>query len=121
MNKKLSMSKEDYLEAIYILEKSEDSIRSVRVAEMLGVSKPAVNRAMNELGQDGFIIKSNYAAITLTEEGRKEAKKILHRHSVIRDFLLKIGVSEKTAENDCCRIEHMISEETLRQLEKFIQ
>lgn len=117
----LSQSIEDYLEAIYILEIENQKPKSVEIARRLGVSKPAVNKAMNELLKLKYIEKEPYGDITLTESGRKIAKGVYHIHTTIRDFLVQIGVSYKTADVDCCLIEHVISEETLSAIEKSLK
>ncbi len=117
----LSSSIEDYIEAIYIIESTGESARSVDIANRLGVSKPAVNKAMNELLKLGYIEKERYGSITLTEKGKKIGKKVYGIHVTIRDFLIQIGVSEKTADIDCCLIEHVISEETLNAIKNSLK
>lgn len=121
--KKIQLSKsfEDYLEAIYVLEESEIKAKSVEISRMLNVSKPAVNKAMNELLKDEYIQKEPYGDIKLTEKGRKVAKNVYHTHITLRDFLIKLGVSYETAEKDCCLIEHVISKETLNAIEKSLK
>ena len=115
---KLSQSFEDYLEAIYVLEISDQKIKSVTISKMLNVSKPAVTKAMNELFDANYVEKTPYSQIKLTKSGRQIAKNVYHRHTVIRDFLInKLGVSKDIAEKDCCMIEHVISPETLRAME----
>lgn len=116
----LTKSNEDYLEAILILENSGDKVKSVRIANMLGVSKPGVNKAMNILKDNGFIEKTDYSDITLTEKGREIANEVYKKHLLIKDFLIKLGVSEDTADIDCCKIEHVISEETFSKIEEYI-
>lgn len=116
----LSQSIEDYIEAIYILEEQGKEAKSVEVARMIGVSKPAVNKAMNELLKLGYIEKEPYGSITLTEKGKKIGKKVYGIHVTIRDFLIQIGVSKETADIDCCLIEHVISKETLDAIKKSL-
>lgn len=118
--KALTQSVEDYLEAIHILEEN-GSVKSIDVAARLGVSKPAVNKAMNELKERGLIQKQSYGKIALTESGRTIARNVLGRHLLIKRFLLKIGVSEQASEIDCCKIEHVLSEETISCLKKHIE
>lgn len=117
----LSSSFEDYLEAIYMLEIEGKPIKSIDIAKMIGVSRPAVNKAMNELLKKNYIEKPPYGEITLTDEGREIAKKVYHVHVTIREFLIKIGVNKDIADVDCCLIEHVISKETLDAIEKFIK
>ncbi len=116
---KMTMSSEDYLEAIYVLAASGE-VKSSDVAAMLCVSRPAVNKAMGELVERGLINKESYGKITLTNEGRSEAARIYERHNLLHDFLVTIGVSEQTAALDCCKIEHFISEETVSKLSEFM-
>lgn len=115
----LTKSLEDYLESILLLELKGEKLHSIKIARMLGVSKPAVTRALKRLAFKGYVSKMTYEDVCFTKEGRALATKIYHRHTAIKQFLLHIGVNEKTAESDCCKIEHVISEETLRLLEKF--
>ena len=119
--KNLSKSIEDYIETIYIIEQEKNEIKSVDVANKLGVSKPAVNKAMNELNNLNLIQKTNYSNIELTDQGRNLAKKIYEKHILIYNFLLKLGVSEENANIDCCKIEHVISEETAECIKKQMQ
>jgi Mn-dependent DtxR family transcriptional regulator len=116
----MSMSNEDYIEAIYVLSQSGQSVRSTEVADKLKVSRPAVNKAMNELIEKSLVTKENYGRINLTEAGDALAEQIYSRHRLLNSFLLKIGVSAETAETDCCKIEHCVSEETVRRLRSFM-
>ena len=119
--KNLTKSIEDYMEAIYMTEQEKGEIKSVDIACKLGVSKPAVNKAMNELNSLNLIKKSNYSNIALTDEGRKLAKKIYDKHILIYEFLLSIGVSKEKANIDCCKIEHVISDETAECMKKILK
>lgn len=119
--KNLSKSIEDYIEAIYMIEQEKQEVKSIDIANRLGVSKPAVNRAMNELNNLNLIEKSNYSNIVLTNEGRNLAKVVYDKHILIYEFLLSIGVSKENANIDCCRIEHVISDETAECIKKQIK
>ncbi|HHZ12024.1 MAG TPA: metal-dependent transcriptional regulator [Acholeplasmataceae bacterium] len=112
---------EDYLEAILIIEKRNKKVRSVEIAKLLGVSKPGVNKAMNILKDNDLIEKASYGEITLTSKGREIAAKVYEKHLLIKDFLIKLGVSDETAEMDCCKIEHVLSDETLERIKTFLQ
>lgn len=116
---KITMSGEDYIEAIYVLGGSGE-VKSTDVAATLRVSRPAVNKAMTELIGKGLVDKRSYGKITLTETGLNEAKKVYGKHTLLHDFLTSIGVSEKTAAVDCCKIEHFVSEETVKRLTEFM-
>ena len=116
----LTDSNEDYLEAILILKIKNGTVRSIDVANMLNVSKPGVNKAMNILKENGLIEKETYGDITLTEKGSEIANRIYNKHNTIKNFLIKLGVSEEISDIDCCKIEHVISEETFNAIESFL-
>lgn len=117
---KLTKSSEDYIEAIYMLYNKKVPIKSIRIAEMLGVSRPAVNKAMNDLKSKGLILMDHYSEITLTEEGIKQGSIIYEKHTLIHKFLLTLGVDQETAEIDCCKIEHVISDTTFKALKNYL-
>lgn len=117
--KKISKSLEDYLEAILIFELKNKPIHSVKIANFLNVSKPAVSKAMQELINLGYIEKKSYGTIILQPAGRLIAQNVYEKHLAIESFLINLGVSKKTAEEDCCLIEHCISEETLNCIKRF--
>ena len=75
---------------------------------------------MTELMTDGYILKHSYGKITLTDEGRAQAERVYGKHTLLHDFLIMIGVSETTAALDCCKIEHFVSEETVKRLSEFM-
>lgn len=118
--KLLTDSNEDYLEAILILRLKNGKVRSVDVAKHLNVSKPGVNKAMNVLKENELIEKDYYSDIVLTKKGEEIAKKIYKKHTTIKQFLLKLGVDEENSEIDCCKIEHVISEETFSAIKNFL-
>ena len=111
-------SGEMYLETILVLSKKGAPVRSLDVANQLGFSKPSVSRAMAILKKGEFIKIDGQGYITLTPEGSKIAKKIYERHVVISELLMELGVNMKTAEEDACRIEHVISDKTFKALKK---
>jgi Mn-dependent DtxR family transcriptional regulator len=104
-------SGEMYLETIFVLSNERDTVRSVDVAEHLGYSKPSVSRAMGILKNGGYITMDAHGALTLTDAGKEVAEKIYERHTFLTKFLMAIGVSEATASEDACKIEHVISDE----------
>ena len=118
--KLLTDSNEDYLEAILILKLKNGKVRSIDIANHLNVSKPGVNKAMNVLKENDLIEKDHYGDVTLTSKGEEIAKKIYKKHTTIKDFLLKLGVSEETSDIDCCKIEHVISEETFIAIKNYL-
>jgi DtxR family Mn-dependent transcriptional regulator len=119
--KLLTDSNEDYLEAIYILNLKNGKVRSVDISKHLNVSKPGVNKAMNVLKENGLIDKDYYGDIYLTSKGESIAKKIYEKHTTIKEFLITLGIDEETAEIDCCKIEHVISERTFLAIKEFIK
>lgn len=116
--KPTTRSQEDFLEALLMLEEAGEPLETTRMAKKLGISKPAIHQMGHELINKGYITRIDYGDMSLTEEGRKIAKSILHRHQVLKDFLLSIGVDEQTAEDDGCEMEHIISEATFAAIEK---
>lgn len=112
---------EDYLEAFYILYLNKEPLESARVSRLLNVSRPAVNKATHELLRLGFIFKTPYSEITFTPAGKRIASKVYHRHTIIKKYLLSLGVSEKNANRDCCLIEHVLSEETFKKIEQLVK
>lgn len=119
--KNLSRSHEDYIEAILVISKLKGIVKSIDVAKELKVSKPAVHKAMDELCELGYVIKEHYGDISLTEKGLEIANKIYDKHTSIKQFLINLGVDEETAENDCCKIEHVISDITLEKIKHSLK
>lgn len=119
--KKTTKAIEDYLEAFYILYKNKEPLESARVSRLLSVSRPAVNKATHELMRLGFINKTPYSEIEFTPSGKRIAKKVYHRHTTLKKYLLSLGVSEKNADRDCCLIEHVLSEETFTKIENLVK
>lgn len=116
--KPTTRSQEDFLEALLMLEEAGEPLETTRMAKKLGISKPAIHQMGHELINRGYITRIDYGDMSLTEEGRKIAKNVLHRHQVLKDFLLSLGVDEQTAEDDGCEMEHIISETTFAAIEK---
>ena len=112
-------SGEMYLEAILVLAKKSGYVRSIDVSEYLGYSKPSVSRAMGILREGGYILMEKDGAITLTESGKKLAETIYERHTVLSELLIRLGVDEKTATDDACRIEHVISDESFQAIKQY--
>lgn len=113
-------SGEMYLESIYVLCQKKNAVRSVDVAEYMNYSKPSVSRAVGLLKQQGYITMEPDGAIFLTEEGKRTAKNIFERHTVLTKVLVSLGVEEETASEDACRMEHVISDQTLEALKKLL-
>lgn len=119
----LSESHEDYLEAIVMLGgTTEVSVRSVDVAAKMGVSKASVNKAINSLKEQGYVIQPYYGDITLTEEGYEYATSVYDRHKMLTDFLSKeIGIPRDRAEEEACHMEHAISDESFELWREYIK
>lgn len=118
----LSMSQEDYLEKIYMLQLKNKVIRVTDLAEILEVSKPSVNRGINCLCEAGYIIHEHYGDIILTESGKKLGKNIYETHKMLKKFLVEfLGVDEKTADREACLMEHAISKGTRKKLKKYMK
>ncbi len=108
----LQESGEMYLETIYVLSQKSSAVRSLDVAEYMGFSKPSVCRAVGLLKSGDYIIVDKDGYITLTSAGLDVAKKIYERHTVLTEFLVRLGVNSETAAEDACKIEHDISDES---------
>ena len=111
-------SAEMYLETILILSRREGKVRAVDISRHLNYSKPSVSRAVGLLREEGLISVDKEGAITLMPEGLCIAEQIYERHQVLSNFLIRLGVSEETALEDACRIEHVISSESFDALKQ---
>ena len=118
---RLYESGEDYLETILILKKRNGNVRSVDIAHEMELSKPSVSRAMGILKNKGFISIEEDGSIIFSEEGSKLAKRIYERHRILTEALMLLGVDEKTASEDACRIEHDISEKSFNKIKKHVR
>ncbi len=114
-------SGEMYLETILVESKKRDRVRSVDVAEGLGVTRPSVSRAISHLKNGHYIVIDGNGFITLTDSGREIAEKIYERHRVLSALLMDLGVDEATATDDACRIEHVISDKTFEAIKARIK
>lgn len=117
----LQESGEMYLETILILSKKGSAIRSIDICEYMGFSKPSVSRAVGLLKNGEFIEVDNSGFITLTSKGKEIAQKIYDKHNLLTQFLVKLGVEEKIASDDACKMEHCISDKTFDALKNFIE
>ena len=117
---KIKESAENYLEAIMILQQKNGYVRSIDVANHLGFAKPSVSVAMKSLREEGCVVTDENGYLSLTEKGLKIASGIYERHNVIARALMALGVSEKNAFEDSCKIEHDISEESFEKIKIFL-
>ena len=114
-------SSEDYLEAMLMLREEKGYIRSIDVAEKLGVTKPSVSYATKRLRENGYIAMEPDGLITLTDSGLEIADRMFTRHKFLTEFLMRLGVSESTAREDACKIEHDLSAETFEAICRLVQ
>ena len=113
-------SKENYLEAIYVLSRKNGFVRSVDVANYFEFSKPSVSVAMSNLRQALLITVDDAGGIHLTEAGRALAEQVYERHTLLTRFLTELGVDPDTAQQDACRIEHVISQISFEKLRAHV-
>ena len=114
-------SGEMYLETIYVLSQKSSSVRGIDIADHLGYSKPSVSRAVGLLRDEGLVKKDTEGYFKLTEAGEIMAKRIYERHTVLTTLFINLGVDEKTASEDACRIEHYISDKTFDAIKAHIK
>ena len=116
---KIQESAENYIETIFMLQKSRGDVRSIDIATELGFSKPSVSVAMKNLRENGFAKVDAMGFITLTEKGLEIAERMYERHTLLTAFLTRLGVDPEIAAEDACRIEHVISKESFEAIKKF--
>ncbi len=117
---KRSQSEEDYLESILLIGETQPVVHRIDVAKRMNVSQAAVNKAMKILLEKGYI-QEDGKHLLLTETGKKYAKEIFEKHCLIRDFLISLGVSPQTAEEDACVLEHLVSDETFSKMKEHLK
>lgn len=109
---KIQKSSEDYLETMLMMSERHGYIRSIDIAEHLGVTKPSVSYAVKRLRENAYITMDADGLITLTDSGMEIAQKIYERHKLLTEFFIHLGVDEQTAKEDACKVEHDLSEKT---------
>ena len=117
---RLQESGEMYLETILILSKTKKFVRSIDVCEYMGYSKPSISRAVSLLRNDGYVNMDDSGYLSLTEKGQAVAEKIYERHRVLTRALTNMGIDMKTAEDDACRIEHVISDDSFAAIKTYV-
>jgi Mn-dependent DtxR family transcriptional regulator len=118
---RIQESGEMYLETILRLSQKSGHVRAIDVGEEMGYSKPSVSRAMSLLKEGGYIVIDRDGAITLTDAGREIAEKIYARHTLLTNFLVSLGVDEKTAAEDACKLEHSISDISFEAIQRLLE
>ena len=116
---KYNQSGEDYLESILTLSKMQTIVHRIDVAKRMAVSQAAVNKAIKILPDKGYVYEDG-KHLYLTEKGRQYAEEVYEKHCIIRDYLIKCGVSAQAAEEDACHMEHLVSEETFLMMKNAI-
>ena len=114
-------SGENYLETILMLTKEKGYARSIDIANELGFAKPSVSVAMKHFREEGYIETDKDGRITLTEKGLEVAEMVYERHQIIAKALMALGVDEKTAYDDSCKIEHDISQQIFEKIKEFLE
>jgi len=117
----LQESGEMYLETILVLSKKNPHVRSVDVGEYMGFSKPSVSRAIGLLKNGGYVNVDADGYLSLTEAGCEVAEKMYERHKLLTAFLMDLGVSEMTASEDACKIEHRLSDESFEAIKRHAE
>lgn len=112
-------SQEMYLETILKIQKRKGSVRSIEIAEEMGFSRPSVSRAVGIMKDDGFIVVAKDGLIDLTETGKEKAENIFARHKSLTQALVVMGLSPEAAEENACRVEHVITEEAFEAIKKY--
>lgn len=118
---KIKESAENYLETILMLKKEKGYVRSVDIAAHLGFSKPSVSIAMKSFREEGYITVDENGGISLTDKGMEIANCMFERHEVIARALMTLGVDEKTAYEDSCKIEHDLSRQSFERIKAFLE
>ena len=116
----LQESGEMYLESIYVLARKSGAVRSLDVATYMNFSKPSVSRAVGLLKEGGFILVDKSVYITLTSSGLEIAQKIYERHTLLSDFLIRLGVDPAIAAEDACKMEHDISDSSFEAIKRHV-
>jgi len=114
-------SGEMYLETIHILSQKQSSVRSIDVCEYMGYSKPSVSRAIGLLKSGGYVCVDEYGHLHLTDAGREIAEKMYERHTLLTEFLVRLGVEDAIAAEDACKIEHHLSDQSFEAIKKHAE
>jgi len=118
---KIQESAENYLETILVLRQKKGNVRSIDIVNELEFSKPSVSVAMKNLRENGYIQMNHDGFITLTDSGREIAETMYERHTLLSEWLVYLGVDSKTAMEDACRMEHVISAKSFEKIKKHVE
>ena len=112
---------EDYVELIYILRDKAGRVRTNDVASALDISPASVTEIFQKLSDEDYINYEKYSGVSLTLKGKKIAIETKRKHDTLKKFLMILGITEKTADEDACKIEHIVTPETMKRLTKFVE
>lgn len=112
-------SQEMYLETILKIHNRKGRVRSIEIAEELGYSRPSVSRAVGIMKDDGFITVGKDGTIELTDIGKQKAENVFLRHNILTDAFIKMGLDAVSAEENACRVEHVITEEAFNAIKNY--
>jgi len=112
---------EQYVEAVYEIVKKKGYARVKDVSQLLGVGLSAVSEMFSKLSEKGYVNYEKYGGVTLTEKGEEIATRLSKKHEVLREFLIILGIDEEVADEDACEIEHVVKQETMDRLTKFVE
>jgi DtxR family Mn-dependent transcriptional regulator len=122
VKKRLTKSLEDYIEAIYTMLQEQSTVRVTDLAEEFSYSKASISRAISTLTSRGLVKHESYGTITLTPKGVSLAKAVLEKHVMLTKFLTEVlGVASDIAEEDACKIEHIVSQETVEKIKQYMK
>lgn len=116
----LGESMEDYLEATYLLKRKHGYVRNTMLCRYMNYTKASISVAMKLLAERGYVVRDQKGCIDLTEKGEKAATEVYARHLLLKELLEGIGVSSEIAEKDACRMEHVISDESFKRLQRLV-
>lgn len=119
-NVKYNQSAEDYLECLLMLSREQQIVHRIDVAKRMEVSQAAVNKAVKLLCEKEYVYEDG-KHLYLSEKGKEYAEAVYEKHCIIREYLVQCGVSQATAEEDACRMEHLVSNETFQMMKKAVR
>ena len=112
---------EDYAELIYILQGDKGRVHTNDIASAFDINPASVTEIFQKLCEEGYINYEKYSGVTLTEKGKRIAVKTKNKHEILKDFLIILGIDEKIADEDACKIEHHVNKKTMDKLTKFVE
>ena len=120
--KQISASLEDYLEAIYCIIEEKNGVKAIEISRRLGVGRSSVTEALKTLAEKKLVNYGRYDIISLTPQGKKAAQEVIFRHKILNDFFVRVlGLSPKSADTEACKVEHVVSEETIQHFISFME